>query len=228
MPSVREDIERADRMGHPMRTALSQDGRPSLMPFPIDPSDSDPAAFAMPAPQEKINLFPKPPATTNSTTITSAANLTPGHKLWNPVAPDFQAQVSTGLDQLYAEHRAVSARHVAIGAQMDEVKVQVNEIQERMRNGDGEGRDRDWLAEMLLGLMRKSQNAKREKDRIVGVIEERYGREALGPLGEVGSGGGGCDDGGSDGLMESKESMRELSEELAEKMSVKASVKASV
>ncbi|KAI4182266.1 MAG: hypothetical protein LQ346_006624 [Caloplaca aetnensis] len=187
------------------------------MPFPVDPSDSDPTSFAMPAPQEKINLFPKATAITHSTPISSAPNATPerGRKPWNPGTPDFQPQVSTELDRLYAEHRAVSTLHVKIGAQMDEVKVQVKEIQDRMRNGDGEGRDLDWLAEILLELMHKLQDARLEKDRIVGTIEERYGREALRPLGEVGASGG---------LLESKEKMRELSEELAAKMSVKTSV----
>ncbi len=193
------------------------------MPSPIDPSDSDPATFAMPAPQEKIHLSLKSPATNNSTTPNPLPD--PGRKLRNPGAPAFQPQISTTeLDRLYAEHRALSARHVALGAQIDEVKVQVNEIQERMRNGDGEGRDLDWLAEMLVGLMRKSKDVRVEKERIVGVIEGRFGREALRPLGEEvgGAGGGG---GSSDGLLESKERMRELSEELAEKMSVETSVK---
>ncbi|KAL8928168.1 MAG: hypothetical protein Q9208_001878 [Pyrenodesmia sp. 3 TL-2023] len=201
MPSVQEDIIRADRDGHPMRTALPQDGRPSTMPFPIDPSDSDPAAYAMPAHQEKINLFPAVPAAAVKSTIPSSPTTTDGEpKSRNPAAADFKPHTRTELDVLYTEYREASARHISTGAQMDEFK-------DRMTNGDEQGHDLRWLQQVSSKLAHKFADVADEKQRILETIGKKYGREALKPVEEV-----------NGQLVKTKEELKELSKELSMRM----------
>ncbi|KAL8750430.1 MAG: hypothetical protein Q9184_006426 [Pyrenodesmia sp. 2 TL-2023] len=205
MPSVQEDIIRADMMGHPMRTALPHDGRPSTIPFPIDPSDSDPAAYAMPAHQEKIDLFPAVTSTAESTISSNPTAKDHEPEFRNPTAADFDPDTPAELNILYKEHREASAHH-------DSLRAQIDEIQGRMKDGGDQGHDSHWLEAISNELEHKFVDVANEKQRILETIRGKYGRKALGPI-----------EGTNRQLVEAEEELRELSKELSKSTLVETS-----
>lgn len=171
------------------------------MPFPIDPSDSDPAAYAMPAHQEKIDHLPAVSSSEESTIPSSPTAADHGPE----AAADFKPQTPIELELLYTQYREASFRHNSIRAQMDE-------IQDRMKNGDDQGHDSRWLEGISNDLEHKLDDVADEKQRILETIRSKYGREALRPVEEV-----------NRQLVEAKEELKELSKELSENMSAEAS-----